>query len=638
MFLTAVSVAVAAVPEGLPAVVTIALALGARRMLERHALIRRLPAVETLGSVTVICSDKTGTLTQNRMTVTVLEVAGHRRDIGAPSTSEGAAEAPAGARALTLLLAGGALCNDALPGTAEGAPAGGALVGDPTEVALAEVAARFGLAKPELEAAFPRLAEVPFDATRKRMTTLHAIADSDGAPTSVASLADGFADTGWSHLTFTKGAVASVLAVSTGIWVESRVEPLDARWRDRITAAGDRLAGEGTRVLGVAFRGQTPPGVLSPGASETDLTFVGLIGMRDPVRPEAGAAVRTCREAGIRPVMITGDHPLTARAIAGALGIGSGERIRTDRDLAQLSPDDLDRLVDEVAIYARVSPEHKLAIVEALQRRGQIVAMTGDGVNDAPALKKADIGVAMGLVGTDVAKEAADMVLLDDNFATLVAAVEQGRVIYANLRKFIRYMLACNSGELWVMLLAPLLGMPFPLLPLQILWMNLVTDGLSALALSLEPAERQTMRRPPRSPREHVLGGGMGPQIVWAGLLLAAVSLGAGLLYWRAGDAGWQTMVFTVLTFGQMAHVLGLHSARRPGHRWPFRGNPWLPLAVALTVGLQLLLLYTPFLRGIFGTTALSPTDLLVGVALSSVVLVGIEIERRVLDRRNGRA
>src|SRR5215207_2555796 len=535
MFLTAVSLAVAAVPEGLPAVVTIALALGAQRMLRRRALIRKLSAVETLGSVTVICSDKTGTLTQNRMTVTVLDVAGHTVELdevrladSKPGPDGGTPLAIGDDPTLVLLLAGSALCNDALLEDHEEDDF--RAVGDPTEGALVVAAAREGMKKPEIEVTLPRVGEVPFDSGRKRMTTVHEVVSDSGSETlegfkSVVNVEEGSA----SYIAFTKGAVDSLLEISSEVWSgHGQVEPLNEGWRERISTANERLAGDGIRVLGVGLRRlRSFDGVGEE--QERNLTFLGMVGMIDPPRSEAKDAVEICKRAGIRPVMITGDHQLTARHIATELGIAEDKRILTERDLANLPGEDLVDLVEDVPVYARVSPEHKLDIVEALQEKGHIVAMTGDGVNDAPALKRADIGVAMGITGTDVSKEAADMVLTDDNFATIVAAVEQGRVIYDNIRKFIKYLLTSNSAEILVMLVGPFLGLGLPLLPLQILWIHLVTDGPPALALSVEPAERGIMRRPPRPPGESVFARGLGRHVVWVGVLMALVSLATGL-------------------------------------------------------------------------------------------------------------
>jgi len=629
MFLTAISLAVAAVPEGLPTVVTIALALGAQRMLQRRALIRKLPAVETLGSVTVICSDKTGTLTENRMTVTILDVAGHQLDLQerlhdfSPSLKTGENGVGAGEHtALKLLLAGGALCNDAvLEETGENQFSA---VGDPTEGALVVAAARAGLRKEALAADLPRQDELPFDSERKRMTTLHRY--PGGALPLPGS--------GW--LAFTKGAVDGLLTICDRVWVNDHSETLDETWRGRIQASHNQLAQKGMRVLGLAYRlyeGETAP--LSS-ELERGLVFVGMTAMIDPARPEVRDAVHTAQSAGIRPVMITGDHPLTALHIARQLGIArEGERVMTGQELANCSFEDLERLVESVPVYARVSPEHKLKIVEALQKKGHIVAMTGDGVNDAPALKKADIGVAMGITGTDVSKESAEMVLLDDNFATIVAAVEEGRRIYDNIRKFIKYALTSNSGEIWVMLFAPFLGMPLPLLPLQILWINLVTDGLPGLALTLEPAERNAMRRPPYSPRESIFGRGLGRDILWIGFLLAAVSLGLGLWGWQNGKETWQTMVFTTVTLAQMGNALALRSERESLFSIGLFSNKLLLLSVLLTTGLQLAVVYIPFLQEIFNTVALPLNDLLLSLGMSLLVFLGVEAGKWLQRRSN---
>ena len=640
MFLTAVSLAVAAVPEGLPAVVTIALALGAQRMLRRRALIRKLPAVETLGSVTVICSDKTGTLTENRMSATILDVAGHTVELDGGDFA-GSAFGPDGGTlpsvgedpALTLLLAGAALCNDALLKDAE--EDGFRAIGDPTEGALVVAAAREGLKKPELEAALPRVEEVPFDSERKRMTTVHKVVSDSGSEILVAleSVLNGGRES-TPCVAFTKGAVDSLLEISSEVWtVDGQAEPLNEAWRERISAANERLAGNGIRVLGVGLRRLWSfDGVGEE--LERNLTFFGMIGMIDPARPEARDAVQTCKRAGIRPVMITGDHPLTARHIATELGIAEDERMLTGRDLAGLSGEELEGLVEEVPVYARVSPEHKLAIVEALQAKGHIVAMTGDGVNDAPALRKADIGVAMGVTGTDVSKEAADMVLTDDNFATIVAAVEQGRVIYDNIRKFIKYLLTSNSAEILVMLVGPFLGLGLPLLPLQILWINLVTDGLPALALSAEPAEQGIMRRPPHPRDEGIFARSLGRHVVWVGALMALVSLATGLWYSQTAPVIWQTMVFTTLTLSQLSHVMAIRSGDESLFRVGLLSNKPLLGAVALTFVLQLLAIYAPFFQRFLETEALPISDLAIAVALSTIIFWAVEIEKW-LARRN---
>ena len=645
MFLTAVSLAVAAVPEGLPAVVTIALALGAQSMLRRRALIRKLPAVETLGSVTVICSDKTGTLTENRMTATVLDVAGHTVELGgesrAPEPGPDGSSGPAvsGDPAFALLLGGGALCNDALLEDDE--EDGLRAIGDPTEGALVVAAAREGLKKPELESALPRVGEVPFDSERKRMTTVHEVLPQRGSgiPDAMGPVLNGESGS-TPYVAFTKGAVDSLLEISNEVWTEDgKAEPLDKGWRERISAANEQMAENGIRVLGVGIRRLQLFDDRNEDHLEHDLTFFGMLGMIDPARPEAKDAVETCKQAGIRPIMITGDHPLTARTIATELGIADGEdkggHILTGRDFDRLSAEELENLIEEVPVYARVSPEHKLNIVEALQDKGHIVAMTGDGVNDAPALRKADIGVAMGITGTDVSKEASDMVLTDDNFSTIVAAVEQGRVIYDNIRKFIKYLLTSNSAEILVMLVGPFLGLPLPLLPLQILWINLVTDGPPALALSAEPAERDTMRRPPHPPDEGVFARGPGRHVLWVGVLMALVSLGVGLWYSQTAPEIWQTMVFTTLTLSQMSHVMAIRAGDESLFKVGLLSNTPLLGAVALTFVLQLFAIYASFFQGFLETEALPIADLAVAIALSTIIFWAVEMEKW-LARRKG--
>jgi Ca2+-transporting ATPase len=645
MFLTAVSMAVAAVPEGLPAVVTIALALGAQRMLKRNALIRKLPAVETLGAVTVICSDKTGTLTENRMTVSILDVAGHRIDVRealhesspAVDLEPGRAIVPRDDPALTILLAGNALCNDAVLAPQPDQPHHFHTIGDPTEGALVAAAARFRLRKPDLELLFPRRDEIPFDSDRKRMTTLHEM------PATPLAAAPGL-ESLWSlgpllaphrHVAFTKGAVERVVAVSCFVWVDGRPVPMTADLQTRIAKSHDTLARDGMRVLGLGFKLLDASAGTGADDLERDLIFVGLVGMSDPPRPEVRRSVATCLQAGVRPLMITGDHPLTARSVARQLGIGTDDApVVTGQELGRLDDDGLRRAVEASSVFARVSPEHKLRIVEALQAQGEVVAMTGDGVNDAPALRKADIGVAMGIAGTEVSKEAADMVLRDDNFATIVAAVEEGRAIYDNVRKFIKYLLSSNSGELWVMLLAPFLGMPLPLLPLQILWINLVTDGLPALALSLEPAERDAMTRPPVPPGESILGRGLLRQVAWGGLVLGLAPLAMGYYYRAQGHPGWQTMIFTTLTLSQLALVLSIRSERESFFAiGPFSNAPLIYI-VLLTFLLQMMVTYTPFWQGLLKTRALSGVELLVSLGIALLPFAVDEVRKAVSRAR----
>jgi P-type Ca2+ transporter type 2C len=650
MFLTAVSLAVAAVPEGLPAVVTIALALGAQRMVRRHALIRKLPAVETLGSVTTICSDKTGTLTENRMTVTILDVAGRTLNLTTRLEQTGATLSPDDQpihepdRDIALLLAGGTLANDASLEPYDNPGDGYHAIGDPTEGALVVAAARLGLWKAAMERQMPRVAEVPFTSERKRMTTVHR-APHPGAPQDGAGAAGGnglphvlkmLPDEG--YVLFTKGAVDQMLDICDRVWNEGQVETLDAAWRERIEQANNGLAQEGMRVLGVAMRHlDALPDQADEEALEAQEIFVGLAGMIDPPRAEVRAAVAECRTAGIRPVMITGDHPLTALHIARDLGIVQEEvpgshQVITGQQLAEMSVEELKAHVREISVYARVSPEHKVKIVEALKDQGEIVAMTGDGVNDAPALKRADIGVAMGITGTDVSKEASDMVLLDDNFATIVHAVEEGRTIYENIRKFVKYTMSSNVGEIFVMLVAPLAGLPIPLNAIQILWINLVTDGLPGLALSVEPATPDTMQRPPHPPTESVLARGMGTYILWVGPLLGLVALlpaflaAADLGGMTLGGEAYRTVVFTTLAMAQMGNALAIRSDRLLLVQLGVFTNPALLGAVLLTFLLQMAVVYVPFLQNIFGTVPLTLEQLLFSLGLSTIVFIAVEV------------
>ena len=656
MMMTALSLAVAVVPEGLPAVATVALALGARRMFNRRALIRKLAAVETLGSVTVICSDKTGTLTENRMTVTVLDVAGDRLHLtetlqqGQPFSESEVSDEIATLRqqvaahsSLALLLTGAGLCNDAELVLDERHHRFRA-VGDPTEGALAVAAAQLGLRKDRLMALFPRVAEVPFDSDRKRMTTVHRVTSSsaDGRDGAVATALRPIIELDGDHIAFTKGAVDSILGACEYVWDDDEPKPIDEHWQLRIAESNEKLAASGMRVLGVAFRPiDDRPTDDNADAVEQQLIFVGLLGMIDPPRLEVADAVARCRSAGIRPVMITGDHPLTARHIARQLTIADDGQVLTGQELERLNADEVQALVEQVSVYARVAPKHKLQLVQALQKNGHVVAMTGDGVNDAPALKQAHIGVAMGITGTDVSKEASQMVLLDDNFATIVNAVEEGRIVYDNIRKFVKYTMTSNAGEIWVMVLGPLLGMPLPLLPLQILWINLVTDGLPGLALAVERSERGTMRRPPYPPQEHIFGRGMGLDIAWIGLLMGVVSLAMGYWYWASGSSGevhWRTIVFTVLTLGQMGNALATRSARDSLFTIGVFTNKALVGSVGLTFALQLGVIYWPPLQSIFKTTALTATELVLCIALSTTVFWAVEAQKLLCRRREARA
>ncbi len=585
MALTAISLAVAAIPEALPAVVTVLLALGARRLAAVNALVRRLPSVETLGSVSVICSDKTGTLTLNRMQVQCHQA------VAVPD------------EALWTALA---LCNDA-------SADGDGWRGDPTETALLQAAQAGGVDVQALRQARPRRHEWPFDAERKRMATLHA----DGA--------------GWRA--FVKGAPESVLPRCRG--------------GDEIAQAlttAQAWAAQGLRVLAVAQRDGTAGSTadvmaVQADAFEQDLTLLGLVALLDPPRPEARAAVAECLAAGIRPVMITGDHPATALAIARDLGVAApGSAVLTGAELAAMDDAALAAAAPRVAVYARMDPAQKIRIVQALQAQGLFVAMTGDGVNDAPALRAADIGVAMGRGGTDVAREASSLVLLDDNFATIVAAVREGRRIFDNIRKFIRYALTGNSGEIWVLFLAPLVGLPIPLLPIHILWVNLVTDGLPGLALAAEPAERGVMQRPPRPPGESVFAHGLWQHALWVGLLIGGLCLGVqawALGQGSGGDAPHaQTLVFTLLTLAQMAHLLAIRSEHDSLFTQGLASNLPLLGAVALTVALQMATVYVPVLQPIFHTQALSAPQLAACFALAGVVFVAVEVEKAWRRRR----
>ncbi len=609
LLLTAISLAVAAVPEGLPAVITIQLAMGSQRMLKRRALIRRLAAVETLGSVTVICTDKTGTITENHLQVTEVFVDGRAMQLGGNSEPD---------PALRLVLACAALSTD----VTKSAPPGETTHwhGDPTEIALVEAAASAGLDKEALEREFPRIGELPFDSTRKCMSTLHRV-ENRGAlaaliPTEQPS----------SQLGITKGALDGLLPRLTREWTAGRIEILTAARRKTIQERHDAMASQGIRVIGVAFR-PLEGSLLQADELESDLVFLGLVGMIDPPRPEAAAAVEVAKRAGIRPVLITGDHALTAQYIARQVGIGGDSAPLSSDDLKRLSKTGLDTVL-HTAVLARATPEDKLVLIEALQRAGHVVAMTGDGVNDAPALARADVGVAMGRIGTDAAREASDVVLQDDNFATIVAAVEEGRIIRSNIHKFIRYMLACNSGELWVLILAPLFGMPLPLTPLQILWINLITDGLPALALSAEPAEPGIMRQSPRKPGEGLLGARAGFSIFANGLLLGLVTLGCGYVGWHAGQPEWQTMIFTVLTFSQLGFAIACRSERESVFRLgPLSNRPML-YAVSLSALLQLALIYLPLGQSVFSTRALGWGSLVIGLAASTAPFWALEIQK----------
>jgi len=600
MFMTAVSLAVAAIPSALPAVVTISLALGAHKMVRQNALIRRLPAVETLGSVSYICSDKTGTLTQNRMQVIHLFADGRTAEPDA---------LPARPPWQTLLTAM-ALCNDARADNLNPDK----LLGDPTETALLLSAHRAGYERTELEQLQPRVHELPFDSERKRMTTFH-------------TMPEGF-------IAYSKGSPETLLPQCERQRLATGEHPID---QHVLLHQAEEMAAAGLRVLAFACRyWPSLPAEADPAKCEQNLVFLGFAGLMDPPRPEAKEAVALCRSAGITPVMITGDHPATARAIARELGIledGTHSHVLTGQALAALNEERLAAEVTQTRVYARVDPAQKIRIVQALQARGEIVAMTGDGVNDAPALKAADIGVAMGKGGTDVAREAAHMVLLDDNFATIVYAVRQGRRLYDNIRKFIRYGITTNSAEIWTIFLAPFLGLPIPLLPIQILWVNLVTDGLPGLALTAEPAERGIMQRRPRPLRESLFAHGMWQHMIWVGLLMGGVCLLTQAWAMQTGTAHWQTMVFTVLTLSQLAHVLAIRSETESLFRIGLFSNRWLLAAVSVTFLLQMVAIYHPFFNEIFRTEPLSAGELLLCLLVSGIVFVSVELEKWLIRR-----
>ena len=628
MLLTAVSVAVAVVPEGLPAVVTITLALGAQRMLKRRALIRKLPAVETLGSVNIICSDKTGTLTQNRMTVTILDIAGKYLDI---KEQKGQTNKLAEnvydlfenwPTALGLTLTGGALCNDS--SIKEGSEEKGfSFHGDPTEGALLVAAMKAGLLKERIETVLPRIDELPFESERKRMTTIHEVkVDQTKIPKLLkqTKLLDS------KYLAFTKGSVDGLLKVAEFVLTQNGVEELTDELRKRIEESNNNLASKGVRVLGVAVR---PLDTVEKNLEEK-LIFTGLVGMIDPPRQEVKEAVHTCKTAGIRPIMITGDHPLTARFIAEELGISDNGLVKTGIELDKIDDNELRNVVKEVSVYARVSPEHKLKIVGALQSLGNVVGMTGDGVNDSPALKKADIGIAMGITGTDVSKEASEMVLLDDNFATIVASVEEGRVIYDNIKRFLYYSVAGNIGKVLVMLFAPIFCATIALLPLQLLWLNLLTDGLLGLGLGVEAAEKGVMKRKPRSVKEKMFSGEDGIRVIWVGILIGIVALFTGWIYYSDSGLKWQTMMFTVITFLQIGQALGARSNTDSIFRSKFYSNPLLVWMIVLTVILQLAILYIPFFAGIFKIVPLSFLDVVVCVIFGSITLFAIEVVKKI--------
>jgi Ca2+-transporting ATPase len=616
LFMVAVSLAIAAVPEGLPAVVTISLALGMREMVRRHALIRKLSSVETLGSATVICSDKTGTLTQNEMTVTRLWVEDQFIHVtGSGYTPKGEflvndqpvklEQFPAAKTTLWL----GTLNNDAQL-EHSGEQAGEEtyrMIGDPTEGAILVAAHKAGTSAKALNEAYPRKQEIPFDSTRKRMVTIHAVEKPEEDPSSGLVGED---RREW-YIIAVKGAPDVVLNLCSHVQtLENGDQKLTDEHRERILAANDAMTGDALRVLGVACR-MVPvmPDEINSDELEQDLTFVGLIGMIDPARPEVTPALNTARDAGIRTIMITGDYPNTARAIAEEIGLlRPGRQVMTGADINDLTEEEMIDNVKVTDVYARVSPEHKMRIVDALRSNQEVVAMTGDGVNDAPAIKRADIGIAMGITGTDVAKGTADMVLTDDNYASIVSAVEQGRVIYSNIRKFVYYLLSCNAAEIMIIFLAILLGWPVPLTAIQLLWLNLVTDGAPALALGTEPGDPDIMDRPPRPPQEPIINKYMQIGILVQTIAITAVTLGA-FAIGRFIDPEHiefaETMAFVTLSVSELFRAYTARSEFYPLVKIGFFKNKVMNIAVIGSMVMILLVVYVPFLQPIFDTTAL---------------------------------
>ena len=632
------SMAVAVVPEGLPAVITVTLALGTQRMIKRHALIRKLPAVETLGSVNTICSDKTGTLTQNKMVVeqvitidSSLEITGEGYIPEGNFLKQEQSINPQADSDLLILLLACMLCNDAtLTRNQQGE---WDIIGDPTEGALLSLGGKAGLEQQSLHSKIQRVSEFPFSSERKRMSVV--CQSSNWQSTMSKSLTNSNSP----YMMFTKGSPELILERCHFYQQGETILPLRETQRNEILQKNNQMAESALRMLGFTYKPlDSVPSADAAENTERELIWLGLVGMQDAPRSEVRQAVRKCREAGIRPVMITGDHQLTARAIAEQLGIATQQdRLLTGRELQHLSQNQLEQEVKEISIYARVSPEHKLRIVQALQKQGKFVAMTGDGVNDAPALKQADIGIAMGITGTDVSKEASDMVLLDDNFATIVAATEEGRVVYSNIRKFIKYILGSNVGEVIVIGAAPLLGLPgVPLSPLQILWMNLVTDGLPALALAVEPPEPDIMSRPPFSPKESIFARGLGFYIVRIGIIFSIVTIAMMVCAYKAGQESanpnaWKTMVFTTLCIAQMGHALAARSHNRLTVEVNLFSNPYLLAAVIVTTILQLMLIYVPPLRNFFDTHLLTGEQLLICLGFSTLMFVWIELEKLVV-------
>ncbi|MBG0787565.1 MAG: cation-translocating P-type ATPase [Anaerolineaceae bacterium] len=643
LFMIAVSLAIAAVPEGLPAVVTISLALGMREMVRRHALIRKLSSVETLGSATVICSDKTGTLTQNEMTVTriwsgdqFVDVTGSgyapKGDFKVNNETVSLDQYPAVKTSLWL----GTLNNDAQlehAGEQDGQETF-RMIGDPTEGAILVAALKAGASAKALNDAYPRRQEIPFDSTRKRMVTIHAVEDPKDADISPLK---GDTKREW-HIIAVKGAPDVVLNLCSHIQTMTNGdEKLTDERRKEVLAANDAMTGSALRVLGVAYR-MLPvlPDEINSEELEKDLTFVGLIGMIDPARTEVKDALNTAREAGIRTIMITGDYPNTARAIAEEIGLlQAGHKVMTGADINTLSDEEMIQNVMETDVYARVSPEHKMRIVDALRANDEVVAMTGDGVNDAPAIKRADIGVAMGITGTDVAKGTADMVLTDDNYASIVSAVEQGRVIYSNIRKFVYYLLSCNAAEIMVIFLATLFGWPVPLTAIQLLWLNLVTDGAPALALGTEPGDPDIMDQPPRPTNEPIINKFMLVGIIVQTIAITAVTLGAFALGLHQGSIEFaETMAFTTLSISELFRAFTARSEYYPLLKIGLLKNKLMNWAVLGSLVLIMLVIYVPFLQPIFNTTFLGWAQWLEILPLILVPSVAAEVTKYAMQKK----
>jgi len=602
MFMTAVSLAVAAIPEGLPAVSTVVLAIGVQRMVKRNAIIRTLPSVETLGSATVICSDKTGTLTQNKMTVVEAYV-NHRKDIinrVSPATVLNPEE--------NRLLAIAVLCADAQ--IRKNGDGKFEFTGDPTETALLDFGTLYSMYKDDVEKKYPRIAEIPFDSERKRMTTVNRMSEN----TTRINV---------------KGGLDEVLGVCDSIIIEGNIRPINQDDKERIHLANEAMANSALRVLAMAYKDlPEPPQNIHIGDIENRLIFIGMLGMIDPARPEVVDAVGKCNTAGIRPVMITGDHKSTAMAIAREIGIfREGDLAITGAELEKMNEDDFRKNVSKYSVYARVAPEHKVRIVKAWQENEEVVAMTGDGVNDAPALKQADIGAAMGIVGTDVAKGASDMVLTDDNFATIVSAVEEGRRIYDNILKAIQFLLSTNVGEIFLLLVTSIFNLGTPLLPIHILWVNLVTDSLPALALSVDPAESNIMNRKPRNSKKGFMTKGMIWRVLYQGIMIGAIPLAAFIIGLNeAGVALGQTMAFATLMFAQLVHVRNLHSNTRSSLAIsPLKNKPLIG-AIAASAGMALLVLLIPPLRDAFSLVPLDRNHWIAVILMSLIPIAVVDL------------